>query len=216
MEDARDKNDVEPIPHHEPTGKYSANEPVWLADSINSRDVIEQIQRRALKHLPLYPKILDELPTVKVFNVWSERYTVHKGSLGVFTILECEEGAEYSKPLEIPFILREASAYGINPNGGTDYQWFLHDGRDVANDIIGNNLIHSPSQNLMRWGVFVAKGETPTAAEMSDARAKLADSCGDLAREIQMWIEENSLINISDKHVKALNWLRRNGGRRTA
>ncbi len=180
---------------------------------VTMQEVREEIKQRSRNTFPVLPRILDELPPVRIFNIWSEQYLISKGSLGHFVIPACSSGAMFSAPLSVPAIVKEAIPVDTD-DLGTRYEYRFHDGRDVANDIIGNNLVHSRNQSLVWWGVFIAAGEQPNEKELAIARRCLLNSCHEMVQQLATFLTcgPTGMQNVQEKHIRCLEYVR-SGGR---
>jgi hypothetical protein len=125
------------------------------------------------------PEILlkerDSRPPVHIFNIhpveWRRQISPH----GQFLIPACddhgsanhEDWAPYSKPCIVPSIVFENYDQGEGVSG---LQYW--GGREVAMDVTGESE-GVPDNDLRNWGVFIAAGEKPTAAELAEAKKRL-------------------------------------------
>ena len=128
------------------------------------------------------------LPSVYIFNVSHREFRDRFAAGKSYIIPACAPDEEYSEALEIPtLILSEIDL----ADGGNNMGVVMNPGLSgtveisgeerfvigVANDIIGTNS-GSPAlglftTNLEWWGVFATRNETPTKAELAEARSKL-------------------------------------------
>jgi hypothetical protein len=207
MEDEKDARNLPPESH------FKANSPdgLRLGDSkITAEDALLTLSRRNNKRLPPLPKCLANLPPVNIFNVFSERWIVPKGGLGIFTVQPCADGMMHSPALVIPHIVVEAI-----PINQSQMEYRFYDGREVANDIV-NPATDAPNA-ISRWGVFVASGQLPTGKEIEQARWKLYQTCLKFAVEATELIEATESLpdpdrigarrNIGPMHHKALRYV---------
>lgn len=114
---------------------------------------------------------------VRIFNVgpWPQR--VMLGTLGTFYIPACpqdEACVEMTKKLadgsQVP-ALEGLIFEPIREDGRMSIR--QHDGKLVAMDIVGIGPFQAPQNALTKFGVFIAEGERPTAAELKKAQAAL-------------------------------------------
>ena len=165
--------------------------------------------------IPPLPKLLDELPPVRIFNVFNHEWQVAKGSLGTFTVPTCEEWSVCSRPLEIPAVVKEAvciRAKDPHEGQGRIFEWRLYDGREVAADILGIGRFDRPADALSRYGVFVAAQQQPSGEEIEAARFELYKTCTRMVAEgNEFWSHRaehfNGEINIGRMHQKAFKYL---------
>lgn len=106
---------------------------------------------------------------VYIFNVGPLAHRSEKGSAGVFVIPECPPGAEYGEPLVLPSVCSDT--YLIENEMKTHSVTGEYMAQDIVHPQIGQNW--SFGQNLDDFGVFWTKNETPTAAELKQAHARL-------------------------------------------
>jgi len=134
----------------------------------------DQLQTAHSQMANLNKKVIDKIPEkmlkqgkpIKIYNVGPWLWIRPMGSLGTFTIPACPPGAEYSPPLEIPYVLPETV-----PHEASNWKMTtrFEDGMDVALGILGEGPFQSKEQGWRRFGVFVAAGEKPTEAEIEAA-----------------------------------------------
>lgn len=109
---------------------------------------------------------------IYIFNLGPMRHVVEKGSVGTFTIFECESDQPYSKPLVLPSIVRDS--YFVEQEMKTHSV----SGEFMAQDIVhpltaGGKTWWSMGANLDDLGVFFTRNETPTEPEIAAARTKM-------------------------------------------
>lgn len=154
--------------------------------SKNMKDVFE---------LPDELKVIGK--PVKIFNVGTMRHQRSMGSYGQFTIHGCEEGSEYSVPTEVPYITNDPVHVDMFQMA------HRHDsGRKLANDIVGVGQFHTPSEDLTKWGVFVAEGEEPTDKELKAAKVKLMKTYDALIAEADNYWNQgpSEYKNVTEMH----------------
>lgn len=106
---------------------------------------------------------------VFIFNVGALQHKVEKGSVGTYTILACEPGAEYSEPTVIPGIVHDS--YFIEQEMKTHSVKGEFMAQDIVHPTIGATW--SFGQNLDDLGVFWTLNNPPTPAEVAAARTKM-------------------------------------------
>jgi hypothetical protein len=108
---------------------------------------------------------------VYIFNIGPLKHVVEKGSLGTFTIMPCEAGKQYSKPLVLPSVVRssykDAATYAMK----TDDVEGKYIAQDIVNPYLGGDW--SEGQDLTEKGVFWTFNEVPTQEELSTAKSKM-------------------------------------------
>jgi hypothetical protein len=122
---------------------------------------------------------------VRIFNVGPWVWTQGMGGLGSFTIpaydaknpFTVEEGEgekakersfECSQPLDIWRAFPEG--YHIDMNKMAEVET---DGEELARSIVGVGRFQAPTSSLLRFGVFIAAGDTPTKREILEANERL-------------------------------------------
>lgn len=134
---------------------------------------------------------------VLIFNVGPMRHQRSMGSYGQFTILACEEGMPYSKPTEVPYITNDPVHVDMFQMA------HRHDsGRKLANDVVGIGQFHTVSEDLTKWGVFVAEGQEPTETELKAARKKLITTYDQLISEADNYWNQgpSEYKNVTEMH----------------
>lgn len=134
---------------------------------------------------------------VKIFNVGPMRHQRSMGSYGQFTIQPCEEGLSYSPATEVPYITNDPVHVDMFQMA------HRHDsGRKLANDIVGVGQFHTPSEDLTKWGVFVAAGEEPTQEEIRAATKKLMKTYDFLINEADQYYNQgpSEYKNVTEIH----------------
>src|SRR5512146_1736677 len=89
---------------------------------------------------PVPEKMLKQGKPIRIYNVGPWTWTRPMASLGTFTVPACEPGKPYSKPLEIPYILRETVPHEASNWKMTNR---FEDGVDVAKAILGEGPFQS-------------------------------------------------------------------------
>ena len=109
---------------------------------------------------------------VYIFNLGTLRHTVEKGSAGTFTILECEPGEPYSKPLVLPSVVRDS--YFVEQEMKTHSVSGEFMAQDIVNPITaGGKTWWSFGADLTALGVFYTRNEVPTDQDITAARGKM-------------------------------------------
>ena len=129
---------------------------------------------------PVIPSILRraEEEALYIFNVSPWPYMQNLGTLGTRVVPACEEGRRYSKPLVIPGTVVE-----YVPANESQMRPILHDGEQVANDIVGIGPHLMPYNSLVRRGCFVSHSNPPKAEEVAEAHEKLLLWCDTLIKQ---------------------------------
>lgn len=100
-----------------------------------------------------------------------------------------------------PVIRREAKIISED-----EFTFVEDDGRLVAQDLIGVGPFMHPMNSLLRYGVFIPAGPTPTRDELAAARAKLSEYTDFLIQEARdaydKGPDERKAV-ISDRHLWA-------------
>lgn len=177
---------------------------------------IEQAKQAATELAQKNAKIIYNLPPelmvagkpIKIFNVSNQKFEVSQGGLGTWTIPACESGQRVSPALEIPFIMHE----GI-PTDMEHIEFRMMAGSAFAESVIGIGKHRHPTEDLRRWGVFIAKGEEPTAKEIDAARAHLRERNMELVKQADGYYGDGpgEYKNITRQHRDALDWLTADG-----
>lgn len=138
---------------------------------------------------PVLPEVREIMNRrIHVFNVGPWGQTVNTGSTGSFIIPACPFGTAYVEMLEedreqqsptfgklvppIKAIMRElviSSEDAMTPLDDS--------GRYFAWQMLGVGRGLNPTKALTRFGMFVAEGDTPTAAELAAAHVELEKEC---------------------------------------
>lgn len=175
----------------------------------------QQPVRRNIPPIPGHILSLMESDKVYIFNVGPWEHVVRLGSLGTFTVPKCEDGEDVSKPLEyragqpgLPAVLPECNYQGDNT-----WSWsFDTTGRRVAQNILGHAGFSHSSNDLTKYGVFIAAGSVPTESEINAAREKLYALYDERVRQADQAFEINggmemvngtSVSTITKDHVQA-------------
>lgn len=172
-----------------------------------------QTQRLMANLTPLTPKqIRDaERDQVSIFNVSNREYRV-QGPDKFYIIPACPEGEEVSEALVIPGFVYTTGVKRVH-NIHAEYEWVAIDGVDVANDLVGTAPFKDQSEDLTRFGVFIARGEQPTMAELAEAKRKWFARCDEKIREADSYFAINNgmvdigqgrmVSNIGPDHIAA-------------
>jgi hypothetical protein len=177
---------------------------------------IEQAQQAAAELAAKNHKVIYQLPPelqiagkpIRIFNVSSQKYEVCQGGMGTWTIPACEPGQKFSKALEIPFIISE----GI-PTDMEHIEFRQMAGSAFAESVIGVGKHRHQTEDLRRWGVFIAKGDEPTAEEIEGARKHLRARYLELVTQADGYYGDGpgEYKNITRQHREALDWLTADG-----
>lgn len=135
---------------------------------------VMSLNRRRIAPIP--KAVYQGKQKVHIFNVSWQSWERGLGSLGTYQIPACMENAEYSLGVEVPGVVLE-----YYDQGNSMLAWNAHEGRDVANEIVG--IGRGEGNDLSEWGVFVADGAAPTKEELRQARERLARKCADLVAQ---------------------------------
>ncbi len=179
---------------------------------IYAEDVFRELAARQHRNIPKLPDSLKSLPPIRIYNVSDIRHERGMGGLGTFTIQPCAPGMPCSVPLEIPFIFTEAIVVDKD-----HMEYRLHDGREVAENIIGTAKLSQPADRL--WGTFIALANSPTVEELKDAKSALLKNYAGMAAEaLAFYLDTDPLAlrNISGQHRKALKIISESFQNRTA
>jgi hypothetical protein len=106
-----------------------------------AEEALKHIQSHNSRNRPTLPHVIKQVvngPTIKIFNIYDKSHLVSLGSLGTFYIPPCEQGQEYSTPLEIKAAYIDEYPYDMDLNGiKTTYN--MVDGADVAKEVVGTS-----------------------------------------------------------------------------
>jgi hypothetical protein len=162
---------------------------------------------------PIDPQMLEvaERNKLYIYNVSPREFRTYQGSLGHYTIPACPEGSEVSAPLVIKGLIPETNVDTVD---GTDvrYKWTFTNGKDLALNIVGTGPFKDKSEDLTRYGVFIAAGDYPTPAEIERAHERLNEQYSSLVRDADQAFEVNggqetingkTNSNITLQHVQA-------------
>lgn len=173
---------------------------------IPAEAILAELAHRNDRIVPKLPESLRKLPPVRIFNVCDMKWERNMGGIGTFLIQPCAPGMPCSPPLEIPMIFTEAI-----PVGNLHFEYRIHDGREVAQSIVGCTRVSGNDEDLRKWGVFIAKGEKPTPDELKEANIALLDTYARLSAEAIAFYREPKvpgetwpIRNITAMHRKAL------------
>lgn len=134
---------------------------------------------------------------VMIYNIGPMRHQRSMGSYGQFTIHACEDGQEYSKPTEVPYVTNDPVHVDMFQMA------HRHDsGRRLAMDIVGVGQFHTPSEDLTNWGVFVAEDQEPSDKELRQARNKLNRTFDRLIQEADNYWNQgpSEYKNVTEMH----------------
>lgn len=161
---------------------------------------LESLNQVSISPIPEEIRELAEKNKIYIFNISNRRFEAGMGTLGTFTILPCEPGQKYSKPCVIPGVVNEGLRKEMN-----SLDWRQWSGKLVALDIMGQGAFKHKSNDLARWGVFIAAGEVPTEKELAEAKKRLAHEQDELIREGNRIHAQGPLHqqDISDAHREA-------------
>lgn len=138
-----------------------------------------------------------ETSPVYVWNVSPYEFREKRGTLGEFVIPGCPVGKEVSAPLVIPGWIRETAVDSVEGRS-VQLKWLRTSGKSIARDIIGEGIGKHPSQQYMRYGVFVSKGPKPTDEELTAAHARLNDYYSNLVKQADDLYSVNQGMVIGD------------------
>lgn len=163
---------------------------------------LSQKNNKIIYNLP--PELMIAGKPIRIFNVSPQKFEVSQGGMGTWTIPACPPGAEYSEPLEIPFIMNE----GI-PTDMEHIEFRVTAGSAFAQSVIGVGPHRHPTEDLRRWGAFVAAGDVPTKAEVQAARNQLRARYEDMIKQADGFYGDGpgEYKNITRQHRDALDWL---------
>lgn len=154
--------------------------------SINSR-----LKVAKARQLPMRLKVIEDMKRnhkIHIFNVGPWPQWINTGSTGQYLIPRCPEGEEYIELLTLDGD-KNSPTYGkmIPPisvimdelviKSEDEMSRLEEDGRLFAESMIGIGKAQNPEFALTRFGIFVAKGETPTQAELAEAHRQLNEHC---------------------------------------
>lgn len=169
---------------------------------LTSRDALEGLPgRRQEWRIPKMSKTMQEASErnkVHIFNVGAKQWIQYMGGLGTFVIAACEEGKRYSKPCIVPGIIAET-----NKKDGEIVRMPEEEGAAVALDIIGQGPFKNQSQDLTKYGVFIAKGSTPTEEELEAAEEKRDAYYSGLIQEADSAFEVNGGMETNNGHTQS-------------
>lgn len=173
---------------------------------------IEQAQQAVAELSAKNHKVIYQLPPelmiagkpIKIFNVSSQVYKVCQGGMGDWTIPACEPGQKVSEALEIPFIMSE----GI-PTDMDHIEFRQMAGSAFAQSVLGFGKHRHQTEDLRRWGVFIAAGDKPTEKEITDARKQLSARMYELLTQADGFYGDGpgEYKNITRQHREAFDWL---------
>lgn len=163
---------------------------------ISAEEVLMELQALGKKNIPKLPEYLNTLPPIRIFNISGMRQERNMGGLGTFTIQPCEKGKSFSAPLEICPIFPEAIAIDKD-----HMEYRFHDGIEIATTIVGTAKHMHPSENLTKWGCFIAAGSEPAAHELENANLALLETYEKLMQEAVMYLMQPGEDTISGKKI---------------
>jgi hypothetical protein len=174
------------------------------ADAIKA----EQRERNSKKIESLPPQLqaimnTHELKPVRIFNVGHHRWTDRPGGDRYYVINACPSGERYSAPTLVPFVPIYHVAVEMNK-----METRMEDCHAVANDIVGRGPFKPKSDDLTRFGVFIAAGETPTEEELAAANAAYEKS------DLELIQLADSLANEGPQGLKSITGEMRDACRR--
>jgi hypothetical protein len=147
---------------------------------------------------------------IYIYNVSHKRWVREMGSLGAYTILPCEPGHEYNKPLKLDGIIFETIPVQMLPK---KMEYRELDGMDVAQNIIGTAKFLSANDAIDQWGVFISESDPPTYDEIFAAKAKLMAKAHKLVADGDAFYAagpKDASENISIDHRWALDHTKQN------
>lgn len=168
--------------------------PIIYAENVHC-----ELAARSQWNIPKLPDVLKTLPPIRIYNVSDILHQRSMGGLGTFVIQPCAPGMPCSVPLEIPMIFTEAIPVKAN-----QMEYRIHDGREVAENIIGTAKHSGEADKL--WGCFIARGDSPTPDELQVAQdALLRKYVGMAAEALAFYMDApRERNNITGQHRKAL------------
>lgn len=139
--------------------------------------------RRLANLPPLTPKQLRDADRDQLY-IFNTAPREHRTTIcgRTWTIPACPEGQDVSAPLVIPgavYYTDVKKVHGIE----VEFQWMTVDGVDLAQDIVGTSAFRHESENLIRWGVFIADSPHPAPRAIENARQHWYDRCDEKVRE---------------------------------
>jgi hypothetical protein len=150
-----------------------------LLTAAQAQATVTGLNKRVKRDIPDFLlRERDNRPRVHIFNLFPVEFRKQIAPHGYFIIPACPDNGSsnpenwdsHSKALVIDGIIFQHYDKGEGELA-LDYL----DGRDVAKDITGEaELI--PANDLRRWGVFIAAGDTPTKAELAEAKRRLNET----------------------------------------
>lgn len=169
--------------------------PATVADRQQAERELRNKNQKILDMLP--EELKDTGPPICIFNVSPKAYLRSMGSMGHYLIPACPDGAKHSAALKVPRILDDMRSDGMFKLVAVPVS-----GKAVVNDIVGIGEFHSPGEDLTKWGVFVAAGQTPTDKELAEANRKLNQTWDYLITEADNYWKQGPQAheNVSDLH----------------
>lgn len=154
---------------------------------------------KIIHHLP--PELMIAGKPIMIYNVTPQKHEIGQGGMGTWIIPACEPGQKYSAPLPIPFIMSE----GI-PTDMDHIEFRQMAGSEFAKSIIGIGKHRHQTEDLRRWGVFIAAGDKPTAEELEEANKHFTARDLELIAQADGYYGDgpNMYNNITKQHREAL------------
>lgn len=152
--------------------------------------------QRSMNYGRFTPPVLESMKDliedrVHVFSVSPWQQVVPMAEWGTFIIPACPEGKDYieflmhapdGKMKAIPGIMMHTYPQDEHRNA-----WHQEDGRTWAEKLLGNDANIKKEFSLNRFGIFVAKGDEPTAEELKIANQNLDACCLALIDQARDW-----------------------------
>lgn len=114
-------------------------------------------------------------------------WPIQHGQLGTIHIHKCEPGKKVSKPASIPGVVGRQFDKGLGKK-----EWFLEEGIDIVEDILGCSTKYLPptqSNNLTNFGVFYTEVPFEDIAP-SEQKVLIAAATEKMIHQLQMRILE--------------------------
>lgn len=198
-----------------------------------SQEVIRK-NSKVIAPLPLEIQDLAKGQPIKIYNIAefpARPRVVELGSLGAHSILPCPPDKPYSEAHVVRCMEFETVAVDMNK-----MEQRINSGRVLALDILGKGSGKHASQDLTKWGVFIASedtldyerdsfnsddptswirsgklGDKPTKRELEQAHARLTKSYKQMVALADEFAQKNMYQDIDEIHRAALSYLRKHG-----
>jgi len=166
-----------------------------------ARELAEKNSKNVFK---LPPELLVAGKPIKIYNVSNQKWEISTGGTGQFLIKACLPGQQFSEPLEIPFVLYEGLMIDMEH---IEFRPML--GATFAQSVVGFGPHRHPTEDLRKFGVFIAAGDEPTAEEIAEARRNLRERMMELKLQGDGFYGDGpgEYKNITKQHRDAVDWL---------